>query len=176
MLRCKLAPLPPFQGRKIGNLDHETRLILPVCVTPFVERQKNGAEAIAGAALRPTMRYVSVKSAAQQAQAAGIVFRTRNLFVRQRAQWVNALRGRLTEYGTIIAQGRVQFRRLMVNFDETAPDLPAPDLPAPVQGLRWFRNCAACTLSRYPFLMKRSGVSIQRYNTGQRQTRAHRVS
>ena len=179
MLRCKLAPLPPFQGRKIGNLDHKTRLILPVCVTPFVERQKtdaNDAEAIAGAALRPTMRYVSVKSAAQQAQAAGIVFRTRNLFVRQRAQWVNALRGRLTEYGTIIAQGRVQFRRLMVNFDETAPDLPEPDLPAPVQGLRWFMNCAACTLSRYPFLMKRSGVSIKRYNTGQRQTRAHRVS
>ena len=74
MLRCKLAPLPPFQGREIGNLDHETRLILPVCVTPFVKRQKtdaNDAEAIAGAALRPTMRYVSVKSAAQQAQSAG---------------------------------------------------------------------------------------------------------
>ena len=73
MLRCKLAPLPPFQGREIGNLDHETRLILPVCVTPFVKRQKtdaNDAEAIAGAALRPTMRYVSVKSAAQQAQSA----------------------------------------------------------------------------------------------------------
>ena len=179
MLRCKLAPLPPFQGREIGNLDHETRLILPVCVTPFVKRQKtdaNDAEAIAGAALRPTMRYVSVKSAAQQAQSAGIVFRTRNLFVRQRAQWVNALRGHLAEYGVVVAQGRVQFRRLMVNFDETAPDLPEPDLPAPVQGLRWFMNCAACTLSRYPFLMKRSGVSIKRYNTGQRQMRAHRVS
>ena len=176
MLRCKLAPLPPFQGREIGNLDHETRLVLPVCVTPFVKRQKNGAEAIAGAALRPTMRYVSVKSAAQQAQAAGIVFRTRNLFVRQRSQLVNALRGHLAEYGVVVAQGRVQFRRLMVNFDETAPDLPAPNLPAPVQGLCWFKNCAACTLSRYPFLMKRSGVSIKRYNTGQRQTRAHRVS
>ena len=37
-------------------------------------------------------------------------------------------------------------------------------------------NCAACTLSRYLFLMKRSGVSIKRYNTGQRQMRAHRVS
>ena len=186
MLRCKLAPLPPFQGREIGNLDHETRLVLPVCVTPFVERQKNDAEAIAGAALRPTMRYVSVKSAAQQAQAAGIVFRTRNLFVRQRSQMVNALRGHSAAYGVFVAQGRVQFRRLMVNFDETAPDLPEPDLPepdlpepdlpAPVQGLRWFMNCAACTLSRYSFLMKRSGVSIKRYNTGQRPTRAHRVS
>ena len=169
----------PLLGREIGKLGLEARLVLPVCVTPFVERQKtdaNDAEAIAGAALRPTMRYVSVKSAAQQAQAAGMVFRTRNLFVRQRSQLVNALRGHLAEYGVVVAQGRVQFRRLMVNFDETAPDLPEPDLPAPVQGLRWFRNCAACTLSRYPFLMKRSGVSIKRYNTGQRPTRAHRVS
>ena len=109
-----------------------------------MERQKtdaNDAEAIAGAALRPTMRYVSVKSAAQQAQAAGMVFRTRNLFVRQRSQLVNALRGHLAEYGVVVAQGRVQFRRLMVNFDETAPDLPEPDLPELVQGLRWFRNC-----------------------------------
>ena len=166
----------PLLGREIGKLGLEARLVLPVCVTPFEERQKNGAEAIAGAALRPTMRYVSVKSAAQQAQAAGIVFRARNLFVRQRSQLVNALRGHLAEYGVVVAQGRVQFRRLMVNFDETAPDLPEPDLPAPVQGLRWFMNCAACTLSRYPFLIKRSGVSIKRYNTGQRQMRAHRVS
>ena len=175
LLRWRLRYIP-LLGREIGKLGLEARLVLPVCVTPFVERQKNGAEAIAGAALRPTMRYVSVKSAAQQAQAAGIVFRTRNLFVRQRSQLVNALRGHLAEYGVVVAQGRVQFRRLMVNFDETAPDLPEPDLSAPVQGLRWFRNCAACTLSRYPFLMKRSGVSIQRYNTGQGQTRAHRVS
>ena len=142
----------PLLGREIGKIGLEARLIPPVYVTPFVERQKNGAEAIADAALRPTMRYVSVKSAAQQAQAAGMVFRTRNLFVRQRSQLVNALRGHLAEYGVVVAQGRVQFRRLMVNFDETAPDLPEPDLPepdlpapnlpAPVQGLRWFRNCA----------------------------------
>ena len=139
-----------YWGREIGKLGLEARLIPPVYVTPFVKRQKtdaNDAEAIAEAASRPTMRYVSGKSTEQQPQSAGIVFRTRDLFVRQRAQWVNALRGRLTEYGTITAQGRVQFRRLMVNFDETAPDLPEPDLPepdlpAPVQGLRWFRNCA----------------------------------
>ncbi|MCK5444489.1 MAG: IS110 family transposase [Rhodospirillaceae bacterium] len=114
-------------GREIGKLGHETRLIPPVYVKPFVKRQKNDAndaEAIAEAASRPTMRYVSVKSAEQQAQ--GMVFRTRDLFVRQRSQLVNALRGHLAEYGTIIAQGMVQFRRMMVNFDETAPDLPAP--------------------------------------------------
>ncbi len=116
-----------YWGREIGKLGHETRLIPPVYVKPFVKRQKNDAndaEAIAEAASRPTMRYVSVKSAEQQAQ--GMVFRTRDLFVRQRSQLVNALRGHLAEYGTIIAQGMVQFRRMMVNFDETAPDLSAP--------------------------------------------------
>ena len=61
----------PLLGREIGKLGLEARLIPPVYVTPFVKRQKTGAEAIAGAALRPTMRYVSVKSAAQQAQSAG---------------------------------------------------------------------------------------------------------
>jgi transposase len=93
-------------GREIGKLGLEARLIPPVYVTPFVKRQKtdaNDAEAIAGAALRPTMRYVSVKSAAQQAQSAGIVFRTRNLFVRQRSQLVNALRGHSAKYGGVVA-------------------------------------------------------------------------
>ena len=114
-------------GREIGKLGHETRLIPPVYVKPFVKRQKNDAndaEAIAEAASRPTMRYVSVKSAEQQAR--GMAFRTRGLFVRQRSQLVNALRGHLAEYGPIIAQGMVQFRRMMVGFDEVAPDLPAP--------------------------------------------------
>ena len=104
MLRCKLAPLPPIQGRKIGILDHETRLILPVCVTPFVKRQKtdaNDTKAIAEAASRPTMRYVSVKSTEQQSQ--GMAFRTRDLFVRQRSQLVNALRGHSAKYGGVVA-------------------------------------------------------------------------
>ena len=94
-----------YWGREIGKLGLEARLIPPVYVTPFVKRQKtdaNDTEAIAEAASRPTMRYVSVKSAAQQAKASGIVFRTRNLFVRQRAQWVNALRGHSAKYGGVV--------------------------------------------------------------------------
>ena len=70
LLRWRLRYIP-LLGREIGKLGLEARLIPPVYVTPFVKRQKTDAEAIAGAALRPTMRYVSVKSAAQQAQSAG---------------------------------------------------------------------------------------------------------
>ena len=62
----------------------EVRLILPAYVKPFVKRQKNDAidaEAICEAAQRPSMRFVAVKS--EQQQAAGLVFRTRDLLVRQ---------------------------------------------------------------------------------------------
>jgi transposase len=53
-----------------------------------------------------------------------MVFRTRDLFVRQRSQLVNALRGHLAEYGVVIAQGMVQFKRMITSFDEVVPDLP----------------------------------------------------
>lgn len=52
-------------GRSIRDLGHEVRLIPPIYVKPFVKRQKNDAadaEAIAEAALRPTMRFVAIKS------------------------------------------------------------------------------------------------------------------
>jgi transposase len=78
-------------GRAIGALGHEVRLIAPVYVKPFVRRQKNDAadaEAICEAAVRPTMRFVAVKTEEQQARA--MLFRTRDLLVRQRTQLINA--------------------------------------------------------------------------------------
>ena len=83
-------------GREIERLGHQVRLIPPIYVKPYVKRQKNDAadaEAIAEAASRPTMRFVAVKSQEQQARA--MLFRTRDLLVRQRTQLINALRGHL---------------------------------------------------------------------------------
>jgi transposase len=100
-------------GRTIQNVGHEVRLIAPVYVKPFVRRQKNDAadaEAIAEAAARPTMRFVALKTEEQQAQA--MLFRTRDLLVRQRTQLVNALRGHLAEHGVVAAQGLVKVKRL----------------------------------------------------------------
>jgi transposase len=77
-----------------------------LAVKPFVKRQKNDAidaEAICESAQRPSMRFVAVKS--EQQQAAGLVFRTRDLLVRQRTQIINAIRGHLTEYGWIAPKG-----------------------------------------------------------------------
>ena len=93
-------------GRAIGELGHEIRLIPPAYVKPFVKRQKNDtsdAEAIAEAAARPTMRFVAVKTEEQQARS--MIFRTRDLLVRQRTQLINALRGHLAEHGVIAPQG-----------------------------------------------------------------------
>jgi hypothetical protein len=53
-----------FWGREIAKLGHAVRLIPPIYVKPFVKRQKNDAadaEAIAEAAMRPTMRFVAVR-------------------------------------------------------------------------------------------------------------------
>jgi transposase len=69
-------------GREFEKLGHDVRLIPPNYVKPFVKRQKNDvtdAEAIVEAALRPTMRFVPVKTEDQQARA--MLFRTRQMFV-----------------------------------------------------------------------------------------------
>src|SRR3954462_9685398 len=98
-------------GREIAKLGHTVKLIAPAYVKPFVKRQKNDmadAEAICEAAQRPTMRFVAVKS--EQAQAAAVVFRTRDLLVRQRTQAINALRGHLAEFGIIAAKGPLALR------------------------------------------------------------------
>src|SRR5207244_4146853 len=81
----------------------EVRRIAPAYVKPVVKRQKNDAadaESIGEAAQRPTMRFVPVKSEQQQASAA--VFRARDLFVRQRTQFINALRGLVAEHGWVV--------------------------------------------------------------------------
>ena len=93
-------------ARELMALGHEVRLIPPAYVKPFVKRHKNDAvdaEAICEAAQRPTMRFVAVKSEEQQASA--LLFRTRDLLVRQRTQLINALRGHLTEYGWVAPKG-----------------------------------------------------------------------
>ena len=89
-------------GRVAQAAGHEVRLLPALYVKPFVKRHKNDAidaEAIAEAASRPSRRTVAVKDEHQQAQA--MLVRTRELFVRQRTQLINAVRAHLSEYGII---------------------------------------------------------------------------
>lgn len=114
-------------AREFTALGHEVRLIPPAYVKPFVKRHKNDAvdaEAICEAAQRPNMRFVAMKS--EEQQAAGLVFRTRDLIVRQRTQLINAIRGHLTEYGWVAPKGPSHVAMLadLLEEEEMASSLP----------------------------------------------------
>jgi len=118
-------------AREIRTLGHAVRLIPPAYVKPFVKRQKNDAadaEAICEAAQRPTMRFVAPKS--EQTQAAALVFRARDLLVRQRTQTINALRGHLAEFGIVVAKGPAHVPQLVQAVEN--PDEPLPAIARPI--------------------------------------------
>ncbi|GEP12643.1 IS110 family transposase ISPye47 [Methylobacterium gnaphalii] len=69
------------------------------------------------------MRFVAVQSA--EKQASSLVFRTRDLLIRQRTQLINAIRRHLTKYGWIAPQGAAHVAVLDDLLDEEiAPSLP----------------------------------------------------
>jgi len=97
----------------------------PRLSSTLLKRQKNDAadaEAICEAVQRPTMRFVAVKS--EELQAAAVVFRARDLLVRQRTQTINAIRGHLAEFGMVVAQGPSHVAKLMSAIDDHDTDIP----------------------------------------------------
>src|SRR4030095_9156386 len=105
-------------------------LTRPAYVKPCVKRQKNDmadAEAICEAAQRPTMRFVATKSV--EAPGAAVVFRTRDLLVRQRTRLINALGGHLGEFGYVVRQGAGHVAKLVDLVADPASDLPAEARP-----------------------------------------------
>ena len=114
-------------ARLIGAVGHQVRLIPPSYVKPYVRRSKTDAadaEAICEAVSRPNMRFVPVKSTAQQA--ALLHHRTRNLLVRQRTMLINALRGHLAEFGIVAPVGRHRVGDLLgLLLEATDAEVPA---------------------------------------------------
>ena len=114
-----------YWARETLKLGHQVKLVPPIYVKPFVKRQKNDtadAEAIVEAAQRPTMSFVGVKTEAQQAS--GMLFRTRDLLVRQRTQTINALRGHLAEFGVVAPKGPAHIGRLASALEDPESGLP----------------------------------------------------
>jgi transposase len=113
-------------AREIKALGHEVRLMPPTYVKPYVKRGKTDAgdaEAICEAVSRPTMRFVPVKSAEQQA--AAMVLKTRDLLVRQRNQAINALRAHLSELGIVTGTGISRIKELIaIGRDQEDARLP----------------------------------------------------
>jgi len=121
-----------YWARELSALGHTVRLMPPAYVKPYVKRGKNDAadaEAICEAVMRPTMRFVPVKSAEQQANA--MVYKVRELLVRQRTQLINALRSHLAEMGVVAAKGVSHLDDLIAILrDPDDSRLPPPARPA----------------------------------------------
>lgn len=114
-------------ARELTRLGHEVRMMPPAYVKPYVKRGKNDAvdaEAICEAVTRPTMRFVAMKSAEQQAALS--LHRTRDLLVKQRTQLVNMIRSLLAEFGIAIPEGLLRALGLarQIAVKEMAPDVP----------------------------------------------------
>lgn len=116
-----------YWARELIKLGHQVRLIAPQFVKPYVKSGKNDAndaEAICEAASRPTMRFVPVKTAEQQAGQS--LHRIRSRLIRARTALVNEIRGLLGEFGLVIAQrGAAAAHRLLQQSLET-PDNGLP--------------------------------------------------
>ena len=100
-----------YWARELQKQGHTVKLMAPQFVKPYVKSNKNDAndaEAICEAVARPTMRFVAIKSIAQQDIQA--MHRIRSEQVKQRTAKVNQIRGLLAEYGIIVGQ-RVEVLR-----------------------------------------------------------------
>lgn len=116
-----------YWANAIGEFGHTVRLMPPAYVKPYVKRNKTDAadaEAICEAVTRPTMRFVPIKS--PEEQAASMVLKTRELFVRQRSQTANAMRAHMAELGIIAATGMTSIAKLIAvlrdDRDERLPN------------------------------------------------------
>ncbi|GGB31601.1 IS110 family transposase [Allosediminivita pacifica] len=113
-------------ARLLEGFGHEVKLIAPQLAKPYVKRGKNDAadaEALCEAMSRPTMRFVPVKSAEQQAALMLVGMRERA--VAARTQLANTIRGYAAEFGVTAAQGLCHIPRLLdrIMADETIPAL-----------------------------------------------------
>jgi transposase len=95
-----------YWARQLQGLGHRVKLMAPQFVRPYVKTNKNDArdaEAICEAVSRPSMRFVPIKTAEQQAILA--LHRARQGFVKARTAQANQLRSLLTEFGIVLPQG-----------------------------------------------------------------------
>jgi transposase len=130
------AKLPPTQigmeacgaahywARELSKLGHEVKLMAPQHVKPYVKRNKNDgrdAEGLCEAMSRPTMRFVPVKTAEQQA--ALMLTGVREQMVARRTQLSNMIRGYAAEFGITAAKGLDKIGPLLAEIAQE--DVPA---------------------------------------------------
>jgi transposase len=110
-----------YWARMLGGFGHEVRLIAPQHVKPYVKRNKNDgrdAEGLCEAMSRPTMRFVPVKTAEQQA--ALMLAGQREQMVARRTQLGNMIRGYAAEFGVTEAKGLDKIELLLARIAQDA--------------------------------------------------------
>ena len=103
-------------SRQLKALGHDARLMPARHVRPYSKGQKNDfrdAEAIAEAVLRPTMKFVAIKTV-EQLDLQGL-HRVRERLVCQRTSVINQIRAFLLERGIAVRQGLRALRTAMPN-------------------------------------------------------------
>jgi transposase len=128
-------------ARELARLGHDARLMPPQYVKAYVKTNKHDAadaEACCEAVQRPSMRFVPVKTEAQQALL--MLHRVRDQLVGQRTATINALRGHMAELGIVAAQRQAGLRQLLEALgeleDERIPPLAREVLQTLVAHLR----------------------------------------
>jgi transposase len=114
LVGMEACPTSNYWAPEIQKFGHLVRLMAPRFVKPYVKANNNDtadAEAICEAVRRPTMRFVAVKSIAQQDVQA--VHRVRANLVKTRVGLANQVRGLLAEYGIVVAEGFAPLRRAL---------------------------------------------------------------
>jgi error-prone DNA polymerase len=113
-------------ARILSGLGHTVKLIAPEAVKPFVKKGKKNdaadAAAICEAAARPDVKFVPVKTVAQQGVLA--LHTARALLVKQQTMLANAIRGVATEFGHVVPKGLHNLEPLvaLVDADEDMPE------------------------------------------------------
>ena len=110
-------------ARELSAQGHSVRLLHAKIVRPFVSGNKTDAtdaRAIWVAVQQPGIKFVGIKTAAQQATLT--LHRQRELMMKMRTMQTNALRGLLYEFGATFAQGR---KALFKDIEQTLEDLSA---------------------------------------------------
>jgi transposase len=153
-IQSRLANLPPcligmeacagahHLAQKLKVLGHDVRLMPAKYVRPYAKGQKNDfndAGAIAEAVQRPTMKFVTIKTAEQLDLQA--LHRVRERLVSQRTGVINQIRSFMLERGIAVRQGERFLRAELPIILSTRTDALSPRLVHMIEDLaadwRW---------------------------------------
>lgn len=126
-----------YWARELNRLGHTAKLMPAQYVKPYVKRDKNDPNDAAGiteAVSRPSMRFVSINTPAQQD--VQMLHAIRRRLVGSRTALTNQMRGVLGEYGLVFGQGPAQVRRGLTAIlagDDARLSVAAREMVADVQ-------------------------------------------